>query len=465
MHYKSYDYVRVPGTKYCGSGNRMDLGKPLNALDEACWSHDWAYDKWHKRNRRYGRSPLTTFLKADDRLIRAAKKHGGVSGRAVAGLFGAKKRIYAHDPGDRSLPKLPGTEVQMGKSKRSRSSKSAPYRLGKRAKASKKSKLVRNNAMAASDPTSNLIGLFKIKARKGLFKKKKGFDYGRSATSVQAFHPHSVSPGQLPWMSLQVDQQNLKDRMDDEFIQQGIDHTSGLQVSETIDMDKSIDDGLGQGNAQFNIKTLYHLKARNNGFSWLDTGADPDVYITNQSTVIADCYYFECRAASDNDPLFYMNQYYSNLQAKALDTSEKADYRNSMLTAYKYYPDFRRHWKLLKSRRFKMKPGEEVQFQFGDNYTGNPYRLNLPAIEFIPQNKYFAMRLQGDIAHETGKTSVEISASALVNFENVALDIIGTRANMSGKKDGVWKQQNVYSADLTETQFNMGATTTVFANQ
>ena len=35
--------LTLPGHKYCGPGNPLDLGKPINELDEICMKHDYCY--------------------------------------------------------------------------------------------------------------------------------------------------------------------------------------------------------------------------------------------------------------------------------------------------------------------------------------------------------------------------------------------------------------------------------------
>ena len=34
----------IPGYKYCGPGNPLDNGSPVNQLDEICMNHDFCYD-------------------------------------------------------------------------------------------------------------------------------------------------------------------------------------------------------------------------------------------------------------------------------------------------------------------------------------------------------------------------------------------------------------------------------------
>ena len=35
--------LTLPGYKYCGPGNPLNLGKPTNELDEICMKHDYYY--------------------------------------------------------------------------------------------------------------------------------------------------------------------------------------------------------------------------------------------------------------------------------------------------------------------------------------------------------------------------------------------------------------------------------------
>lgn len=58
-----------PGTKYCGLQGSMDLGKPNNKLDEACYQHDLAYSSYaSKKNNKWHYISST---KADERFDKA----------------------------------------------------------------------------------------------------------------------------------------------------------------------------------------------------------------------------------------------------------------------------------------------------------------------------------------------------------------------------------------------------------
>lgn len=63
--------ITVPGTKYIGPGNPMNLGKPVNKADALAYEHDMAYDKYIKSGipakKVYG-----SYSKADQKLQKAA---------------------------------------------------------------------------------------------------------------------------------------------------------------------------------------------------------------------------------------------------------------------------------------------------------------------------------------------------------------------------------------------------------
>jgi hypothetical protein len=63
--------VTVPGSKYIGPKNPMNLGKPVNAADKLAYEHDQAYDKYIKSgipaSQVYG-----SYSKADAKLMKSA---------------------------------------------------------------------------------------------------------------------------------------------------------------------------------------------------------------------------------------------------------------------------------------------------------------------------------------------------------------------------------------------------------
>ena len=60
------------GYKYCGPGNELDEGEPINASDSACRQHDIDYDRFAKLRGegKVGKDELKQLIReSDDRLI------------------------------------------------------------------------------------------------------------------------------------------------------------------------------------------------------------------------------------------------------------------------------------------------------------------------------------------------------------------------------------------------------------
>ncbi len=82
----------LPGSKYIGPGNAMNLGKGNSSADRAALVHDKEYDALLKKG--VGKAKLYGgYSKADERLMKASDvttKHG----LATYGVMGIKKGIY-----------------------------------------------------------------------------------------------------------------------------------------------------------------------------------------------------------------------------------------------------------------------------------------------------------------------------------------------------------------------------------
>lgn len=81
----------LPGSKYIGPGNRMDLGKPKDQADANAYQHDVDYDNYLKK----GVSKKNVYLgysDADERLLKNTKANTA-SGLAVNLGIGAKKLL------------------------------------------------------------------------------------------------------------------------------------------------------------------------------------------------------------------------------------------------------------------------------------------------------------------------------------------------------------------------------------
>lgn len=87
----------APGMRYCGPGNPLNNGEPVDESDRACQAHDYEYDHF-KREKDAGRintSELNTLVReSDNRLIDNLRK---ASGRGLGSymaefMIGAKKK-------------------------------------------------------------------------------------------------------------------------------------------------------------------------------------------------------------------------------------------------------------------------------------------------------------------------------------------------------------------------------------
>lgn len=82
----------LPGSKYIGPGNRMDLGKPVDSADANAYQHDVDYDNYIKKGVSK-RKVYTGWSDADARLLKKTKATTP-NGLAVNLGMGAKKLAY-----------------------------------------------------------------------------------------------------------------------------------------------------------------------------------------------------------------------------------------------------------------------------------------------------------------------------------------------------------------------------------
>lgn len=87
----------APGMKYCGPGNDLDEGDPVDASDSACRQHDIDYDRFRKAKDagKIGDAELRQLVReSDDRLIsnlRADPSRGIGSYLSELGIRAKKK--------------------------------------------------------------------------------------------------------------------------------------------------------------------------------------------------------------------------------------------------------------------------------------------------------------------------------------------------------------------------------------
>lgn len=86
---KSHGWT-LPGYKYLGPWNDLDLGEPTNQLDAAARAHDQAYT--HYINKQL--YPYLFFNEADENLIQQAKQHPGLAAYLTNFVFSTKKQIF-----------------------------------------------------------------------------------------------------------------------------------------------------------------------------------------------------------------------------------------------------------------------------------------------------------------------------------------------------------------------------------
>ncbi len=84
--------VVLPGSKYIGPGNAMNLGKGNSSADRAAFKHDQEYDGYAERGIK-GKKMYLGYSSADKRLMKRSDvttKHG----LATYGVMAAKKGLY-----------------------------------------------------------------------------------------------------------------------------------------------------------------------------------------------------------------------------------------------------------------------------------------------------------------------------------------------------------------------------------
>lgn len=87
----------APGMRYCGPGNPMNNGEPVDASDRACQAHDYDYDRF-KREKDAGRitdNELRGLVReSDNRLITNLRNasNRGIGSYMSEYLIGAKKK-------------------------------------------------------------------------------------------------------------------------------------------------------------------------------------------------------------------------------------------------------------------------------------------------------------------------------------------------------------------------------------
>lgn len=85
---KGWNYpLLIPGYKYCGPGNPIPNGQPINSLDEACMRHDYRYR---------GSDDYFIYNKADEQLLAETRDETSPEAYLVKGYFNFKKAIFPH---------------------------------------------------------------------------------------------------------------------------------------------------------------------------------------------------------------------------------------------------------------------------------------------------------------------------------------------------------------------------------
>ena len=101
--------MTLPGSKYIGPGNKMDLGAPVNEADANAYQHDVDYDNYLKKGHS-AKHVYTSYSDADERLLRNTKANTaeglavnlGMLAKKGAWKLGLTKRLRDKDiPGRR----------------------------------------------------------------------------------------------------------------------------------------------------------------------------------------------------------------------------------------------------------------------------------------------------------------------------------------------------------------------------
>lgn len=90
------------GYRYCGPGNSLDAGDPINASDSACRQHDMDYDNFKKQKDkgRISDKELRDLVReSDDRLISNLQKTTNRDVGSYLSEYGIKAKKLAEDWG------------------------------------------------------------------------------------------------------------------------------------------------------------------------------------------------------------------------------------------------------------------------------------------------------------------------------------------------------------------------------
>jgi hypothetical protein len=90
------------GYRYCGPGNDLDEGEPINASDAACRQHDIDYDRFRKMKDagKIGDKELRDLVReSDDRLINNLRQHSNRDLGSYLSELGIQAKKKAEDWG------------------------------------------------------------------------------------------------------------------------------------------------------------------------------------------------------------------------------------------------------------------------------------------------------------------------------------------------------------------------------
>lgn len=90
----------IPGWRYCGPGNPLDNGEPVNESDAACRQHDTDFANFAKYKDTMSKKEINDLVReSDKRLISNLKKHESDGIGNTIAQYGIKGKMLLEDLG------------------------------------------------------------------------------------------------------------------------------------------------------------------------------------------------------------------------------------------------------------------------------------------------------------------------------------------------------------------------------
>lgn len=442
---RKYPSPWLYGTKYCGPDNTMDLGAPLNALDEACYWHDWSYGK-------YGAGAKWYHSDADQRLLDAAWAEGGPRGAAVLAIFYAKKTArmktlpfaepseYSKVTEDKANPRNyhffdQGPHISKRFTDHLEQVNADPEMKRRRVSNTDNSL----SAYAGGDilPHKSFPGVKMKKLKKYEYPWKKhtlvGSTYSSAAGKCQTFE---FILGNRAEFSAQVDDEFQQISIVSDLANEG---ASYVQRQSVVNWDLDPDISTGGANKFFHFMHTRHLRFKNN------TAAPA---IQGSGSVFMEVNVFRCLADTDNTPLSFFNDAISTAQGSTAPASSTLN----PIHRFKNYArssQLKKNWEAIGYKKWILKPGQESSFSVKCGIVANPKNFANETMDYMKGTVVYVIRTIGDIAHLT-------ATPLTVLYDASQLDIIQRDMITCGIKDGNYRR---YVTNTNTVSISTNATT------